>query len=350
MADSQAIIVGAGGIAALPPFTATDETLGRGVFITSDDPPGVGAANFGSISGEIWIQSGGVAAANAQRAVTIGRSLQNIALITGNAQNAVVIGHQAGIVAASPVSSCVAIGEGALATGLSVAIGQNTVVRALAGTSRNVGINATGLSHAAPVGLVAINTDASSVASASGVFINCANSVNTGGGVGITSGAGNLQAFGILIATGAPVLTGDRNIAIGDSVQAGAPTTATDYRRCIAIGTNAVATGSGVGGNVGAIAIGDQASATGTTAAASMALGVSAVAVAGEAAYGSTTRPFVHRLFSSIAGEGLRVDASAAADDVRILVWDVTAAALVRVSRGAVDSGGVGFRLLRIPN
>lgn len=45
-----------------------------------------------------------------------------------------------------------------------------------------------------------------------------------------------------------------------------------------------------------------------------------------------------------------RADVSATAGNVRLLVWDVTAAALVRVSRGAADSGGAGFRLLRIPN
>jgi hypothetical protein len=45
-----------------------------------------------------------------------------------------------------------------------------------------------------------------------------------------------------------------------------------------------------------------------------------------------------------------RFDTSSTADDTRFLLYDVTAAALVRVSRGASDSGGTGFRLLRIPN
>lgn len=48
--------------------------------------------------------------------------------------------------------------------------------------------------------------------------------------------------------------------------------------------------------------------------------------------------------------EVARADASAVAADTRLLVYDVTAAALVRVTRGAVDSGGAGFRVLRIPN
>ncbi len=43
-------------------------------------------------------------------------------------------------------------------------------------------------------------------------------------------------------------------------------------------------------------------------------------------------------------------DSSSTADDTRMQLYDVTAGALVRVSRGAADSGGVGFRALRIPN
>ena len=43
-------------------------------------------------------------------------------------------------------------------------------------------------------------------------------------------------------------------------------------------------------------------------------------------------------------------DRSATAGDTGLSVWDATAGSVVRVTRGAVDSGGVGFRLLRIPN
>lgn len=45
-----------------------------------------------------------------------------------------------------------------------------------------------------------------------------------------------------------------------------------------------------------------------------------------------------------------RFDASATADDTQFMLWDVTAGALVRVSRDAVDTAGTGFRALRIPN
>lgn len=46
----------------------------------------------------------------------------------------------------------------------------------------------------------------------------------------------------------------------------------------------------------------------------------------------------------------LQLNDSVTADDIIMRVFDVTAATLKRVSRGIADSGGAGFRLLRIPN
>lgn len=43
-------------------------------------------------------------------------------------------------------------------------------------------------------------------------------------------------------------------------------------------------------------------------------------------------------------------DDSSTANDTRFLIWDVTGGALRRVTIGANDSGGAGFRVLRIPN
>jgi peptidoglycan/xylan/chitin deacetylase (PgdA/CDA1 family) len=51
-------------------------------------------------------------------------------------------------------------------------------------------------------------------------------------------------------------------------------------------------------------------------------------------------------LGSRVAG----FDQGGAAADVGLLLWDFTAGTLKRVSRGAVDSGGAGFRLLRVAN
>lgn len=49
-------------------------------------------------------------------------------------------------------------------------------------------------------------------------------------------------------------------------------------------------------------------------------------------------------------GAGIQVDASAVAGNTRLLVYDVDNGALERVTVGAADSGGVGFKVLRIPN
>lgn len=46
----------------------------------------------------------------------------------------------------------------------------------------------------------------------------------------------------------------------------------------------------------------------------------------------------------------IRADYSATAGDTRFLLWDVTAGTLKRVSIGAADSGGAGFKVLRVPN
>ena len=43
-------------------------------------------------------------------------------------------------------------------------------------------------------------------------------------------------------------------------------------------------------------------------------------------------------------------DSSTSAGDTRFFLWDVNAGALVRVSVGANDSGGSGYKVLRIPN
>jgi hypothetical protein len=45
-----------------------------------------------------------------------------------------------------------------------------------------------------------------------------------------------------------------------------------------------------------------------------------------------------------------RIARTAVADDTTLLLYDVTAGSMVRVTRGVADSGGIGFRVLRIPN
>ena len=50
------------------------------------------------------------------------------------------------------------------------------------------------------------------------------------------------------------------------------------------------------------------------------------------------------------ATEALRVDASVVSGDTRLLLYDVDNATVERVTVGAADSGGAGFKVLRIPN
>lgn len=46
----------------------------------------------------------------------------------------------------------------------------------------------------------------------------------------------------------------------------------------------------------------------------------------------------------------LTVPSTGSSNDTLLMLWDVSAGSLVRVTRGAADSGGAGFRVLRIPN
>jgi len=50
------------------------------------------------------------------------------------------------------------------------------------------------------------------------------------------------------------------------------------------------------------------------------------------------------------ARTGVRISASVTALDTYLMIWDVDNGVLERVSVGIADSGGVGFKLLRIPN
>lgn len=48
--------------------------------------------------------------------------------------------------------------------------------------------------------------------------------------------------------------------------------------------------------------------------------------------------------------DSLEINSNGIAGDTAMLVYDVDKAALVRVSIGAIDSGGVGYKVLRVPN
>lgn len=56
------------------------------------------------------------------------------------------------------------------------------------------------------------------------------------------------------------------------------------------------------------------------------------------------------RFFSAGGVENAKVDTNAVAGNTRLMIYDVDNGTLERVSVGAADSGGAGFKVLRIPN
>lgn len=78
-----------------------------------------------------------------------------------------------------------------------------------------------------------------------------------------------------------------------------------------------------------------------------------------EASLYQQTNAGVHQFLSAASGaadttiswlSGLKIDQDATAGNTRLLIYDVDNAAIERVSVGAADSGGAGYKLLRIPN
>jgi len=358
MARSQAIIVG-GGIAASPAFTSTDETQGSGVIVTSDDPAAVGAASFGMdpSTRNVWIQGGLTQAqitTNGRKAVLLGLALVNESSVAGN--SGVIIGNAAGIntTGGTVMTDGIAIGNGAVTDGNAVVIGPGVTVNCNAGTDRPIIINCTGVTGTAVSSLVAIG-ESTGIACNTGVFINGRATTSAGGGS--TSILGTIESSASIAiggGTSRPNTNGQNCIAIGNG-RAGGPLFGTEYSQCIAIGaansgtTNA--TGSGATGIRNSIAIGAAASATCASATtASVAIGPDATATDGLCVLGATTFPLELRIIAAAGGERLRVDATAVAGNTALMLFDVDNATLERVTVGAADSGGVGFKLLRIPN
>ena len=52
----------------------------------------------------------------------------------------------------------------------------------------------------------------------------------------------------------------------------------------------------------------------------------------------------------NLSEDNIETDASVVAGDTRFLLYDVDTGALARVTVGADDSGGSGYKVLRIPN
>lgn len=57
-----------------------------------------------------------------------------------------------------------------------------------------------------------------------------------------------------------------------------------------------------------------------------------------------------HDFAVPVKATAFKVDSDTTAGNTTILVWDIDKGALARVSVGAADSGGAGFKVLRVPN
>jgi len=376
MADSQAVFVG-GGLAASPALTATDESLGRGVIVTSDDPAAVGGAtSFGQDStGHFWAQSSLTSAQsviNLQRAVLAGRALVQVGATVGAGTNAgVIIGYQAGVnvTGGSVMVDGIAIGHAAITDGNAVCIGASVTCNCNNGASDPVLINCRGVTGDLLTGVYIGTTTGGVVGATSGIFINGQCDAASGGVSTIIAGRCEGGAGMAIGGGGGSARITGASMAVGPSCVAGGPLFGTLYSDAIAIGISATATGTGAAGarrslaiglsaiatcdnaTANAIAIGTSASATASGATgASVALGPAATAATGQCVIGATGFPMELRIIAAAAGERLRVDATATAGQTALMLYDVDNNTLERVTVGAADSGGVGFKLLRIPN
>lgn len=394
MADSQAIIVG-GGIAVTDPFT-----IGHIPYIVSTVPPslsatpimaytlGTGLAHPGIVisvnaidpkpaADEIFRVSGGaiIEGNGVSDSVVIGRgalvnSGTNIAIGTGASATsvtcmaigaaaiavgnfAVAIGQGAQADGQGGAGGAVAVGNGAIAVGVnatalgrsasasgisSLAIGEGSVANANASIAISGG-NANGFSS------LCVGFNARARANNQVVILAGGNNPTigagmTGGTIVISGGTGvNLShANNIVLGVGAATFANNTAI-IGAS---GTPITQVVFGRgdtaTVTVGAGMVwrcTDGNGNDLDMGSLTVIAPRS-TGAITPGQINFQVGVVQ-----ASGNTLQPL---------STGVAVISSVIADDTFLAVYDVNSGALQRVSVGAVDSGGAGFRVLRIPN
>lgn len=307
----------------------------------------------------------------------------------GFVNGAIFIGHNAGNAAVTHSSNAIGIGDGAGSLGQaslnSVAIGSSSQVLFPAGAGIAIGLSAL-VSTAANPG-IAIG----SVSFSSGVNSICLGVLTTGSGaegVSIGRGANVAAAEGIAIggddaAVSASVLAGAvAAIALGagsvvggtDGIAIGRRAVVIGPIRGIAIGRGAaVTTANTVVWGDGAFPLNAMFLGAGQTATPGpVPLGAAAFTLKATSAVtaGNTGQTLIIQsgdgaaladaggsiLFgvklAGTAGSGTRIQISPVAravDETAILV-DVQGTGLQRVSRGALNSGGAGFRTLRVPN
>lgn len=365
MATVETIIVGAG-IKAQAPFT-----VGQFPVVVQSDPATVSDGNIrqdGSTPPKVYVGESGYAvgvtvlggavskAAGTNQHIVIGSGAT--ALPTLETRASVVIGKNA---VNGLSTGNIVIGDGADATGSGAAGGLSVLI----GVDCKINNPAAGQGCVAIGNGVTIALGSQHVAIGGSVSITANNGITVvGSGSSVSGGAGvsNVTLIGqghttnstrnIAVGTGCNFTGFSNSIVLGISVAVDANNTVylcnndpTGYTQVV-IGKGSTSTSpqaitirgtNALNANVAAAAVTLAAGrSTGNAASAPVNIDVGVVGAAGAALQVQQT--------------GVRVSYSATADDTYLMLFDVNSGTIKRVVVGAVDSGGAGFRLLRVVN
>lgn len=365
MARVETIVVG-GGVGAIAPFTE-----GALAVIISDDPAAITASvATQTATGDIVIGTDPDATATETLRLRGGAIFEGNNTTTGVRE-----------------TDSVSIGRNQTWSGVatdSICIGRETSIGA-----HTLGVLIGAASSIATVGgggNVVVGAQSSITTGSNNVLIGSSTTVSQTGCTAVGQGVTVTGAGGTAVGASAQA-TGNSGTALGnscrgnntDAIAVGVSANVTHtfaavIGRGTSIGNNTVLIGNNNSGSVGytTLVFGEGDTRSGTSGAASartirftnMSGGTNNV-TAGDltiiAPLGSgTATPAAINLQTGIVGgagnttqvprTGLKVQSSALAGDTDIMVWDVNSGALARVSVGAVDSGGAGFKVLRVPN
>lgn len=290
--------------------------------------------------GNVFIgKASGEALSTSASGVWIGQSAGKFATTTGT-QN-VVIGSSAGIYVGGTAQGNVLIGGGAGAgtvgvnnTGsLNAALGQSALL-ALTSGSNNVAVGyEAGFAATTPDGAVFIGYQA-------GHTSTSARNVLVGRQAGFSLTGGNNVCIGEGAGNNLPAASANFCVIGGDGSGGSARIDNVFFGKGYATASTTAYTINGTGGSGTDIAGGgvNIAGGKGTGAGAAGVVNVQTSPVSGSSA---TLNTLVN---------AAQFDATTTAGQTRFLLYDVDNATLERVTVGAADSGGAGFKVLRIPN
>ncbi len=365
MARVETIVVG-GGIAATAPFTvgaipmvsatvppAISDSIMRqsaGAIIVGVTDPAVGAAETFRTAGGIISEGTG------DDSVIVGRGA------AAGSVDSIAIGRAASV--ATSVGG-IAIGAGAIVANVGIAIGQSANAF-VANSFVLIGTSAVFAGGGVGNSAVLIGHGANQTAGTASVGIGANVTISQNNAIAIGSGNTVSAANGMAIGTGATVTGASSNsTSIGFGVTcAGIANALTIGASVAAYQANTVLIGHSNGfsefcvgkGNVGA---GGQAVLFRLTNGSGADNAAGAMTLQAGLSTGAGASPRVNLAVGIVAASsstvqtartGVACSFSATAADTYLMVFDVDNAVLERVTVGAADSGGVGFKLLRIPN